>query len=226
MPTISTLPTRLAQLLEATQNDPAAIGAHGLADFIDTEDKPLSPGTFEKMCRDRVGYKDGRIVPWEDSWPTCFATLAFINTVFPPGVILAKKEVYQRAGNWDSDLIISQDWDMVVRIVRYGHLQYVPSVIVGYRRHPNNVSGNVQRFNREAQRMFRKTFFSTENSPEQRAMLQQGWRAWQVYRARNKLAAMGSSLASFRLKEATRNLAHLCAHGLRYARGYPTMRGF
>ena len=47
------IPEALQLLHDEIERHPQAAGAHGLADFIDAEGKPLNPGQFAEMGRRR-----------------------------------------------------------------------------------------------------------------------------------------------------------------------------
>lgn len=218
-------PDALQALREETEKNPPAIGTHGLADMIDADGAPLNPGTFAAMGRARLGYDGRQVAPWPAERETGFEVLLHASKVYPPGLVLARREVYAKAGPWDARIPIAADWDMLLRITRHGKLRFLNRVILKYRRHPGNISNQLAKNYAEIRYLYHKTFFAEENSREQRELLRGGWRAWQVYKMREKWAAACRQLADGQFMQATKAAAHVPAHAWRWARGYPTARG-
>ncbi|MCW3099423.1 MAG: glycosyl transferase family 2 [Chthonomonadaceae bacterium] len=218
-------PDALETLHTDLEQHPAAVGTHGLADMIDEQGKPHYPGSFILFGRERIGYRDGKIVPWPADAPTTFETLIHIGRVYPPGVLLTRREVYDCIGAWDSELAATQDWDMVVRVSRHGPIRFMSQVVLYYRKYPGSVSTDSNRTIRETRLQHYKIFFSPDNTPEQRAIVRNGWKAWQVYKIHEKSRQMREALTHGRPWEALIKLGHVGVHVFRYVRGYPTPRG-
>jgi glycosyltransferase involved in cell wall biosynthesis len=202
-----------------------AVGAHGVAEFIDTQGNPLDPGRFAAFGRRRLGYLDGEIREWPLEAPTVFETLVWTGPLYPPGLLLARRSAYEKAGLFDVDLRHCEDWDMCLRLSRLGRLEFVNEVLLSYRRHQSNQSNDRRGSGEMVRQLQRKTFFSPENTPEQHAMLRAGWKAWQVYKLKEKcrVARMGSLRE--RYLSAFYAAASVPVHAARYLRGYPTCRG-
>lgn len=64
---------------------------------------------------------------------------AYRNVIQPPCVIV-KKSVYQRIGNFRSDLRYTLDWEMWYRICRHCRVWYDPETLVNYRIHDNQLT--------------------------------------------------------------------------------------
>lgn len=212
----------LETLLSRVRECPDAVGAHGLADFIDSAGKQMNPGGFAAFGRRRLGYHDGEIREWPLGAPTVFETLVWTGPLYPPGLLLARREAYERAGLFDVRLKHCEDWDMCIRLSRLGRLEFVDRVLLSYRRHAFNQSNDHRSSGAMARRLHHKTFFSEENTPAQKAMLRAGWKAWQWYRAKEKwLSARerGINELPWALFQA---LAGVPVHLVRYLRGSPT----
>ena len=138
------VPNALEVLLEAVQADALAVGAHGLGDFIDESGRPVSPGAFASLGRQRTGSQGGRPRRWPIDAPTTFETLVVRSTVFPPGLVLVRAAAYREVGLFDPHARYAEDLDLLLRVTRLGHLAFVDKVIIGYRRHDANVGAGHQ----------------------------------------------------------------------------------
>ncbi len=215
----------LAVLFERISAHPEAAGAHGLAELIDGQGRSLEPGNFSAFGRRRLGYRDGKIGEWPLVDPTSFDTLMWTGPLYPPGLLLARREAYEKVGLYDPKLRQCEDWDMAIRLSRFGPMEFVNKVILQYRRHGMNLSNDVIANRRAVRRVHFKTFFSLENSAEQRIRLTASWRAWQRFKINEKWTAVlseGRPGAPLRfLKTAVDFPVHL----LRYLRGHPSVLG-
>ena len=218
-------PDALATLVAAADGTPGVIGAHGLGDMIDADDRPLLPGGFEGFGRSRIGFDGRSIVPWPAELPTSFETVIHVNKIYPPGLMIARRRAYEKVGPFDEALAAIQDWDMVIRLLRLGDLAFVDRVILKYRRHATNVSDNPQRNIDETRLLHHKTFYDAANTPSQRAMLRKAWRAFQRYKMREKLALLRDAAAGGQAKRGLLMAGHVAAHALRHARGTPRAKG-
>lgn len=63
------------------------------------------------------------------------------NAINPSGVI-ARRSVLLEAGGFDERLPRAEDWDAWLAIARISSLAHCPQVLVGYRRHGNNMSND------------------------------------------------------------------------------------
>jgi len=72
-----------------------------------------------------------------------------------------------------------------------------------------------------------KTYFSKLNSPEQRQQLRQGWKAWQLFKIREKWDSvrLGRGTTEATPVRKTIALLEIAGHVVRYLRGYPRAEG-
>jgi glycosyltransferase involved in cell wall biosynthesis len=217
------LPHALATLVARLETTPGAIGSHGLAEFIDTAGAPLEPGAYAEIGRRRLGLEGRRLITWPLDRPTCFEVLANGNVLFPPGLVLARRDAYERAGPFDETLSAAEDWDMLIRLSRFGDIAFANDVILLYRRHDQNL-GARETVPEQAWRVRCIAFHAPENSPAQRRIARRGWRAYQVHTARQRLGSALSALREHRLRAAALLMLRLPVHALRYVRGYPLPR--
>lgn len=220
------LPHALETLRQELRQHPQAIGAHGLAQAVDEHGAPMPDEDFTSFGRRRLGLQGRRIRLWPKEEPTRFETVLWSNHVFPPGLILARRSAYEKAGQFDSGLRLIEDWDMVVRLSRHGEFRFLDQVILHYRRHAGNISAADNDANqRVARLMHHRNFFSAENDARQREVVRRGWRAWQVFLLQESLRALGRDCRRGRVAAAARGLARLYVPIHRYFRGYPTLHG-
>src|SRR5579871_790612 len=176
------LPDALEALWTELERRPDVIGVHGLADMIDAEGTPIEPGGFAAYQRVRMGYDGKQMVALPPDAPSDFASLVFCGRIYPPGVILTRREAHTQVGPWDATFSQVQDWDMCIRLSRLGPFHYLDKILVLYRRHERNGSNDNVRNLQETRRLYHKTFFAAENTEEHRRILRGEWKAWNVYR--------------------------------------------
>ena len=216
------MPDALRVLAERLESSPGAVGAHGLAEMIDSRGRPLESGTFSAFGRRRLGYRNGEIVEWPLGEPTVFETLAWTGPLYPPGLLLARRATYLKAGLFDERMSLCEDWDMALRLSRLGPLEFLNEVILFYRRHSTNQSLRVRENRRVVRWLHRKTFFSAENSPEQRCYLISGWRAWQRFKMHEKWGAAWVGIRRGSVRETLVALRDSPVHVLRHLLGFPS----
>jgi hypothetical protein len=120
-----------------------------------------------------------------------------------------------------------EDWDMVIRLSRHGGFRFIRKVLLSYRRHDNNLSGQSAAIHvRQIRGILHKTFFSAENNPAQRRIARQNWRASELLHLRQKARAGREHLGKGDFGGVLSALAGGCVHLCRYARGYPTLDRF
>lgn len=217
------LPEALETLLSAVQATPGAIGSHGLAEFIDGSGAPLQPGTYSIIGRNRLGREGRRLVVWPLDRPTTFDVLINGNVLFPPGLLLVRRSAYEAAGPFDETFHAAEDWDMLIRLSRFGEIAFVNDVVLQYRRHERNLGAH-ERVPEQAWRVRCKAFYSPENSPQQRRAARRGWRAYQRHLMEAAWTAAADQLRHRRSAAAVSELLRLGVLAIRYARGRPLPR--
>lgn len=220
------LPDALAGFLHELRQHPEAVGVHGLAKVVNEHGEPLPDQDFTRHGRERFGLREGRITILPERAATRFETLLWTNTIFPPGLLLARRMFYEKTGLFDPHLKLIEDWDMVVRLSRHGELRFCNKVVLHYRRHDGNVSAADDRANVQAARlMHHRTFFSQENDSHQQKIVRQSWRAWQRFLFQESWRALKLCWNEGRLRAAITVLMRLYVAAHRYVRGYPTLHG-
>jgi glycosyltransferase involved in cell wall biosynthesis len=132
-------PGLLEALVPALDANPAAVGAHGLARMIDEGGAEVHDEDFMRTQTERRGVRGGRVARWSREAPTTFDVLAFVDVIPGPGQVLLRRAVIERAGPLRPP---AEDWDLFLRMTRYGPLAFVPEVVLAYRWHAGNISRN------------------------------------------------------------------------------------
>ncbi|MBM7502745.1 glycosyltransferase family 2 protein [Agromyces aurantiacus] len=204
-------PDTLATLIEVLENRPDAAGAFVLADYVDAEGAPLHPGDFPRHMRSREDLVEGRLVPRDLDADVGAEHLFLANLVYPPSCLLIRRSAFDRAGGFDSRFL-AEDWEFVVRLAEVGPLVPVDRVMVGYRRHASNASGDRARNVRGARQVWSAVYHRRSGSPDADRRIRRIWRAHQARVARRKLGegramiARGQVLAG--LARVTDGMAH------------------
>ncbi len=212
--------TALERLVDEVERHPASIGAHGLGEFIDEAGRLLRPGEFSSFGRARKSGRGGRLHPWPTDQPTCFETVITTSVLFPPGLLLMRRWVYERIEGYDAESL-EGDWDLLIRATRHGDLRFINDVLIGYRRHESNLGARAD-MGRIAHGVRVRAFYSPENQPHHRTLVRDCWRALQrdQVSARSRLAR--EAVAARHPMDAVRELARGAAASVRFVRGAPS----
>jgi glycosyltransferase involved in cell wall biosynthesis len=131
-------PDALEILVQALEQDPAAVAAYGRARYIDSEGEPLTiNGSYLKSCHRRA-IQGKWLKVWPVSAPTTFEVLAFANPV--PCCAMMRRTQKEEAGDFDPNFIVCDDSDMWRRLSRLGHIVFVNRVVFAIRKHERNLS--------------------------------------------------------------------------------------
>jgi glycosyltransferase involved in cell wall biosynthesis len=201
------------------EKHPEAVGAHGLADWIDASGCLFQPGEYASSLRNRGHFDGKKIVDLPTEAPTTFRVLVLECPIVPPGLLLARRIFIDKAGPFEV-LRLVEDYDMWIRLSRFGDIRFVDQVILGYRRHNHNLTNRPQLSQKNYLRY--RTFFSEENNEEQKSIVRGAYRAWQASRARKNVSEAWHALICGNLRGYARAMKWLALHCVGYLRGYPT----
>lgn len=215
-------PHALETLLANAQR-PGTVGAHGLAELVDATGRPAAPGSYSERGRNRLALQGRSLRRLPLDRPTDFDVLINGNVLFPPGLVLASRSAYEQAGRFDEQLKGPEDWDMLIRLSRFGSLTFVNDILLDYRRHGSNLGAHPD-VPRQAWLVRCLNFWSRENSPEQRQRARQGWRAYQRLLRTEQVRLVGQSLVRGQVRVGTTAAVRAGVYTLRGWRGFPLPR--
>jgi GT2 family glycosyltransferase len=206
-------PDLLATLVDALERRPDAAGAFALAEYVDDDGNTLNPGDFPRHMRGREDLRDGRLVPRDRGADVEFGHLFLANLVYPPSCVLVRRTAFEAAGGFDHRFL-AEDWEFMVRLARQGPIVPVDRVLVGYRRHTSNASGDRARNVRGARQVWAAVYHADHPVAGTRKHLRGVWRAHQSRTARRKLAEARALIAEGRIVVALARAADGVAHAL------------
>lgn len=220
-------PDGLEVLYKAAEDRPDTVGAHALAEQVDKDGNVLPDEPFAAMGRARlVAAGRGRIrtLPLESD--STFASIIQTFTMYPTSASLIRRAALEQLGPdpYDTAIKIYDDWDVFIRLARFGNFTFTNNVVMKYRQHGNNITltTDVQTVWNDNRAVRLKTARSPENSAAQRAALVRAWRAAEAKNARDHAHRLGQALGQRNPRGATHFLAHLCVASARSLIGRPT----
>lgn len=172
-------PETLEILLNTLNDAPYAVGAHGIARFINSSGNPIKIGMMEAVSLERMGYKNGKLIKWPVEAPTTFETLVYLNPI-PSSAVLIRRHNLAIAGGFDQTLAGADDYDMWLRLAIQGVFAFTPKVILNYRRHLNNVSNDDAMMSAQDFRVRSKLATNHALSRKQRGLVRKGWHSLQM----------------------------------------------
>jgi glycosyltransferase involved in cell wall biosynthesis len=199
-------PDALETLVRVLDADPELSSAHSIARCIDGDGRPLAGDDLAEQARRRTGFHGGRLVDVELTAPTTFAELVVHNWILTPGTHLIRRSVAQQVGPFDVATDPADDWDIAIRISRFGPVAFVDRPLLLWRRHANTLTNTSPRWRRGYFLVRRRALMHSDNTTEQtqlarlgfqranRATVRQAWRSAAVRRygeaARNATKAV------------------------------------
>jgi len=82
-----------------------------------------------------------------------------------PHAFLFPRRVIDASGEWSSDLVVSEDWDFILRAVEHAPVRGTTAVVTRYRRHPGGATSDPVEAERGAQAVVDRYF---ERHPDER----------------------------------------------------------
>jgi len=148
--------------LSAARNSGIREAKHDFILFLDADDE-LKPGILKEMMRVFMGLESGyglmgcdRVLIDADGkkLPTAkpsepegevSARDILMRTRFSPTGALCRKEVFEKAGGFDTTLRSTEDRDMWIRIAEKYRVYYLNQELIHIRKHGSNMSSNAAR---------------------------------------------------------------------------------
>jgi glycosyltransferase involved in cell wall biosynthesis len=187
-------PDALELLLCALENDLSAVGAHGLARYIDIEGMPIADGGGYVWPARRRGIQGNRLKVWPVTEPTTFEALAYSNFILASGLIM-RRAPKQAVGDFDPSLKIAEDYHLWLRLSRLGHIIFLNRVVFSYRRHEGNITQR-HRLMLESMDLARGKIYSLADLDDrERHIILIGYRYHELFRVRLSLSYAARRLA-------------------------------
>jgi glycosyltransferase involved in cell wall biosynthesis len=200
-------PDALETLLSALEKNKEAVGAHGIARYIDAKDELYHPGEMEQSGRARHGFRNGRLIDWPLCDPTTFEVLIWRDCI-PAGGVLLRRAVLDAVGNYDTATTPAEDWDLYLRACAHGDFVFVDKVVYNFRQHGNNLSHNEERMRAAEQVVRRKSMALAELNTERREIALLAWRLSERKAARARLQWAGGALLRGQFIHAAKQFRH------------------
>ncbi|MGO8763473.1 MAG: glycosyltransferase family 2 protein [Desulfobaccales bacterium] len=211
-------PDALEILIHALDKDRAAVAAHGLMRYIDSEGRPLSINGRYFHPPQRRGIQGHRLKLWPVSAPTTFAVLAYGNCI-PASGIMMRRAQQEIAGGFDPNLKAVEDWDMWLRLSRLGHIAFVDKVVLAYRIHQTNMSRNGQLMTESEYCVRKKMYRSADLDGYEKSRILIGYRYHKLSKARDHFSLATRKLSRGRCIAAIKHLQVAMRHILSSFKG-------
>ncbi|MCW2526605.1 MAG: hypothetical protein JWM76_1465 [Pseudonocardiales bacterium] len=169
-------PDTLSLLVKALADRPDAVGAYGLADYVDENGDVLWPGLHPSRQRDRRLIQGWRLRSVPVQADATFATMVVAGPIWPPAVALQQLSAVRAVGGFDPSFSSQEDWDFYVRISRQGPYATLDRRLAWYRRHDKNLTSEHYKSVYQQDRVRRNAYRSPENSPLQTKQVARAWR--------------------------------------------------
>lgn len=161
-------PEALALLEQRLEEEPDAALAYCLIQFIDLQDNPLPTVRDNEQVQGEV---------WEAAIRG--------NFIGSPGCVLIRRAHLEAAGPWDTSLRACEDWDMYLRLSENAPFARVDRVLFLYRRHGENMSGDMRLLERMMEKVMRGYLARLERADPSR--LPEAAAAYRRLRRRHRL---------------------------------------
>ena len=202
------LPNMLKQLIAKMEESTDNVAAHGLGKFIDSEGQDIRLGECEQMCRKRPTVENGRVRASRADEPTTLEALIVSGCVVCPASVLMKRAVVESIGGFDKNYSICADWNIYIRLARHGNLGYLDEVVLGYRQHASNMSGNSTRQRDEQRQVISEALASGLNSASHEQRIKSAYVASQKFYLGDKFRLAAKELQRLQFGQAARQLGY------------------
>ena len=168
------LPDALAVLTRALAARPDAVGAFGLAEYIDDEGSAVDVGLHPASQRARRRVRGIRLVPVDVGDDSTFSDMIIYGPIWPSGVGLHRRSSLRAVGGFDPALRVMSDWDTYLRMSRQGPFVMVDRQVACYRRHDANLTNDPSVNTDGRAKVLQKTWLDENNTAAQRRLIVRG----------------------------------------------------
>ncbi|MEP6754085.1 MAG: glycosyltransferase [Chthonomonadales bacterium] len=214
-------PDALSRLLKVLEQEPNAVGSHGLARYIDDFGNPVESDGLEQSDRLRLSYQAGAIrpVPLED--PTTFECLIVRNYMTTPGAVLLRKSAMEKFMPFNTDCQPCEDWHLYARMSLHGPFAFLDTPVLDYRVKSANASRRKENLRQAEAKVRYELTVCPEVSIEQAEMAKSVYNTWQRYAIRKRLVSVKSSLHQGQVLKAMREMGSTVRPWINSMRGKP-----
>ena len=172
------LPDALEVMMLELEARADLVSAYGLARCIDGDDEPVPGDDLADLMRERP--RVPRLASRQQWHPTSQPRSPHSSTTTTRrrlGAQLVRRSVMDRVGPFDPDTVPGDDWDMSLRISRFGPIGFLDRQVLEWRRHPETQSLASPGWRQAYFGVRSKTLRAPENTPEQRRLARIGYLA-------------------------------------------------
>jgi glycosyltransferase involved in cell wall biosynthesis len=206
-------PDALESFVRVLDSHPEFVSVHSNLRSIDEQGRPIPGDDLQERTRRRKGIRNDALVEIALDEPTTFAEFVVENVVQSPGTQLIRRSVLAQVGELDVATDPADDWDLVIRISRYGPSGFIDRPLLQWRRHSAALSNTTPRLRQGYFRTRDRALMDSANTPEQRRAAKRAY-ALVVRAAVAEIGRTGLRQPT----ETARQLARAGYASLRYAR--------
>jgi glycosyltransferase involved in cell wall biosynthesis len=188
-------PRALELLVRTLEKRADAVGAYGLAEYVDESGATIGAGLHPARQRWRREIAGHRLALQDPKADASFRTIVVGSPIWPPAVALQRTEQVRAVGGFDPSFPMAEDWEFYLRITRRGPYAAVDEHVAQYRRQGTNMTSRHDEMMYHLDRARRAAWESCENSADQRRFL---LRAWRLLEGRQVLVLGRHTLRSLR----------------------------
>lgn len=197
----------LGVLVEALAQRPDAVGAYGLAEYIDEDGRPIEGKRHSEVQKARRELRGRlRMVSLPPDADTTFATLQVQGPLWPAAVGLHRRSAIEAVGGFDAAMTVMEDLDLYIRMSRLGPFVAINERVASYRRHTSNLTGDHDEMMYLQRQVLRAAWTSLDNTPEQRQQVLNTWRYLDARQVRQMAVRCATALRRGQWRVATQRL--------------------
>ncbi len=170
------LPDALQVMCGVLDADPGAVGVQSLAEYMDEDSVPIRPGEHPFVQRRKSSVRGDRVVPAHFGDGMGFAELVVGSGLYPPASMLFRRSAIEAAGRYDPGYRAQGDWEMYIRMSRFGHFAELDRQTAWYRLREANLTGDRSKVHLFQARLLRKTWEQSAPGSEQRRVTEVAYR--------------------------------------------------
>ena len=136
------LPDAIEALDAKLASRPDAVGAFGLAEYVDEAGSEIAHGRHPAAQCSRHTRRGLRFVALPLGADSTFADIALYGPIWPSAVGLHRRAAIESTGGFDSTLTLMSDWDLYLKMSRLGPFAMIERQVAWYRRHDTNLTSD------------------------------------------------------------------------------------